>query len=229
MVAMGDSGSKDRQEVTFSTVPKAVISRLSLYLRELQQLLSEGKQTVRSGELGSRLGFTDAQVRKDLTYFGQFGYPGIGYRSEELVQAIRHILGTDIEWRVVIVGVGNLGQALLGYKGFSSQGFQIVAALDADPQKTGTIVEGIKIHALDDLAGLVKQHRVRLGMVAVPAPSAQSVVDQLVDAGIDGIVNFAPVTINLPDHVSHVGVDLASELEQITFAVAKRLQAQDNS
>ncbi len=225
---MGDSGSKDRQEVTFSTVPKAVISRLSLYLRELQQLLSEGKQTVRSGELGSRLGFTDAQVRKDLTYFGQFGYPGIGYRSEELVQAIRHILGTDIEWRVVIVGVGNLGQALLGYKGFSSQGFQIVAALDADPQKTGTIVEGIKIHALDDLAGLVKQHRVRLGMVAVPAPSAQSVVDQLVDAGIDGIVNFAPVTINLPDHVSHVGVDLASELEQITFAVAKRLQAQDN-
>jgi redox-sensing transcriptional repressor len=226
---MGDSGSKDRQEVTFSTVPKAVISRLSLYLRELQQLLSEGKQTVRSGELGSRLGFTDAQVRKDLTYFGQFGYPGIGYRSEELVQAIRHILGTDIEWRVVIVGVGNLGQALLGYKGFSSQGFQIVAALDADPQKTGTIVEGIKIHALDDLAGLVKQHRVRLGMVAVPAPSAQSVVDQLVDAGIDGIVNFAPVTINLPDHVSHVGVDLASELEQITFAVAKRLQAQDNS
>ncbi len=226
---MGDSGSKDRQEVTFSTVPKAVISRLSLYLRELQQLLSEGKQTVRSGELGSRLGFTDAQVRKDLTYFGQFGYPGIGYRSEELVQAIRHILGTDIEWRVVIVGVGNLGQALLGYKGFSSQGFQIVAALDADPQKTGTIVEGIKIHALDDLAGLVKQHRVRLGMVAVPAPSAQSVVDQLVDAGIDGIVYFAPVTINLPDHVSHVGVDLASELEQITFAVAKRLQAQDNS
>ncbi len=226
---MGDLGSKNRQEVAFSAVPKGGISRLSLYLRELQQLLSEGKQTVRSGELGSRLGFTDAQVRKDLTYFGQFGYPGIGYRSEELVQAIRHILGTDIEWRVVIVGVGNLGQALLGYKGFSSQGFQIVAALDADPQKTGTIVEGIKIHALDDLAGLVKQHRVRLGMVAVPAPSAQSVVDQLVDAGIDGIVNFAPVTINLPDHVSHVGVDLASELEQITFAVAKRLQAQDNS
>ena len=111
---MADSNPKDRQEITFSSVPKAVISRLSLYLRELQQLLGEGKQTVRSGELGNRLGFTDAQVRKDLTYFGQFGYPGIGYRSEELVQAIRHILGTDIEWRVVIVGIGNLGRALLG-------------------------------------------------------------------------------------------------------------------
>ena len=143
---MADSNPKDRQEITFSSVPKAVISRLSLYLRELQQLLGEGKQTVRSGELGNRLGFTDAQVRKDLTYFGQFGYPGIGYRSEELVQAIRHILGTDIEWRVVIVGIGNLGRALLGYKGFSSQGFQIVAALDTDKKKKGTVVELSLIH-----------------------------------------------------------------------------------
>lgn len=226
---MADSNPKDRQEITFSSVPKAVISRLSLYLRELQQLLGEGKQTVRSGELGNRLGFTDAQVRKDLTYFGQFGYPGIGYRSEELVQAIRHILGTDIEWRVVIVGIGNLGRALLGYKGFSSQGFQIVAALDTDKKKMGTVVEGVKIHSIDDLEKIVRQHRVRLGMVAVPAPAAQDVVDQLVAAGIDGIVNFAPVTINLPDHVSHVGVDLASELEQITFAVAKRLQSQSDS
>ena len=227
--AMGDSSRKVPEEVTFAAVPKAVVSRLSLYLRELQHLLSEGKQTVRSGELGNRLGFTDAQVRKDLTYFGQFGYPGIGYRSDELVQAIRHILGTDIEWRVVIIGIGNLGRALLGYKGFASQGFQIVAALDTDPQKTGTIVEGVEIHAIDDLEKVVRQHRVRLGMVAVPALAAQNVVDQLVEAGIDGIVNFAPVTINLPEHVSHVGVDLASELEQITFAVAKRLHAQHDS
>ena len=222
--SMADSTSKDRQEITFSSVPKAVVSRLSLYLRELQQLLGEGKQTVRSGELGKRLGFTDAQVRKDLTYFGQFGYPGIGYRSEELVQAIRHILGTDIEWRVVIVGIGNLGKALLGYKGFASQGFQIVAALDNDPKKMGTKLEGVKIHPITELKKVVRQHRARLGMVAVPAVAAQDVVDQLVDAGIDGIVNFAPVTINLPNHVSQVGVDLASELEQITFAVAKRLQ-----
>ena len=226
---MADSSSKDRQEITLSAVPKAVISRLSLYLRELQQLLGEGKQTVRSGELGKRLGFTDAQVRKDLTYFGQFGYPGIGYQSEELVQAIRHILGTDIEWRVVIVGIGNLGRALLGYKGFASQGFQIVAALDTDPKKTGTTVEGVKVHPIDELKKVVRQHRARLGMVAVPAVAAQDVVDQLVDAGIDGVVNFAPVTINLPTHVSHVGVDLASELEQITFAVAKRLQMQSDS
>ena len=188
---MANSNRKDAEEITLATVPKAVVSRLSLYLRELQQLLSEGKETVRSGELGSRLGFTDAQVRKDLTYFGQFGYPGIGYRSDELVQAIRQILGTDIEWRVVIVGIGNLGRALLGYKGFASQGFHIVAAVDADPDKMGTVVEGVEIHAIGELDKVVKQCRARLGMVAVPATAAQNVVDQLVEAGVEGIVNFA--------------------------------------
>ena len=226
---MANSNRKSDEEMTFAAVPKAVVSRLSLYLRELQQLLSEGKETVRSGELGSRLGFTDAQVRKDLTYFGQFGYPGIGYRTDELVQAIRQILGTDIEWRVVIVGIGNLGRALLGYKGFASQGFQIVAAVDADPKKAGLKVEGVEVHPIEQLGKIVKRCRARLGMVAVPAAAAQNVVDQLVEAGVEGIVNFAPMTINLPEHVSHVGVDLASELEQITFAVAKRWHAQQQS
>ncbi|HJN66148.1 MAG TPA: redox-sensing transcriptional repressor Rex, partial [Pirellulales bacterium] len=165
------------------------------------------------------------QVRKDLAYFGQFGYPGIGYRTDELGQAIRHILGTDVEWRVVIVGIGNLGRALLGYKGFARQGFEIVAALDSDKKKSGSVVEGVEVHSVDRLDEIVKRYKIRLGMVAVPAPAAQSVADQLVAAGIEGIVNFAPVTINLPDHVSKVGVDLAIELEQISFTVAKRLHA----
>ena len=219
---MSDSKRKTSDTGSASAVPKAVVSRLSLYLRELQHLQNEGHETISSGDLGSRLGFTDAQVRKDLAYFGQFGYPGIGYRTEELVPAIRRILGTDIQWQVVIIGIGNLGQALMGYKGFPQQGFHIVAALDADPAKSGIEVEGIEVRPVSELDEIVKRHGVRLGMVAVPASEAQSVADQLVAAGVDGIVNFAPVTINLPPHVSHIGVDLAIELEQIAFSVAQR-------
>src|SRR3990170_5524637 len=116
-------------------VPKAVINRLSLYLRELQHLLRNGKATISSNQLGRLLGFNDAQVRKDLACFGHFGHPGIGYRCEELAAAIRRILGTDRVWTVALFGVGNLGRALLGYKGFAAKGFQIVAALDDDPRK----------------------------------------------------------------------------------------------
>ena len=219
---MADSNRKNPDAANATVVPKAVISRLSLYLRELQHLQNEGHNRISSVEVGSRLGVTDAQVRKDLTYFGQFGYPGIGYRTEELIPAIRRILGTDIQWRVAIVGIGNLGRALMGYKGFPQQGFQIVAALDADPGKTGIKVEGVEVRPFSELDQIVKRHGIRLGMVAVPSSEAQLVADQLVAAGVEGIVNFAPVTINLPREVSHIGVDLAIELEQIAFSVAQR-------
>jgi len=211
---------KKSQPPTAADVPKAVINRLSLYLRELQRLVRSGKETTNSQELGSLLGFTDAQVRKDLAYFGQFGYPGIGYRCDELVSAIRAILGTDQVWSVVMVGVGNLGRALLGYKGFTQQGFRIVAAFDTDEEKVGQSIDEVPVHPLDDLADVVSRHSIRLGMIAVPAAAAQSVADRLVAAGIEGIVNFAPVTINLPEKVSRVGVDLAIELEQLSFSVA---------
>lgn len=207
---------------TAADVPKAVINRLSLYLRELQRLVRSGKETTSSQELGSLLGFTDAQVRKDLAYFGQFGYPGIGYRCDELVGAIRVILGTDHEWSVVMVGVGNLGRALLGYNGFVQQGFRVVAAFDTDKAMVGQSIEGVPVYRLDDLADVVRRGSIRLGMIAVPARSAQSVADQLVAAGVEGIVNFAPVTISLPEEVSRVGVDLAIELEQLSFSVAKK-------
>ena len=202
-------------------VPKVVINRLSLYLRELQRLVRSGKDTTNSQELGNLLGFTDAQVRKDLAYFGQFGYPGIGYRCDELVDAIRGILGTDQVWSVVMVGVGNLGRALLGYQGFVEQGFRIVAAFDTDRTKVGSTIEGIPVYHLDDLGDISEREAIRLGMIAVPSHAAQSVADNLVAAGIEGIVNFAPVTINLPEHVSRVGIDLAIELEQLSFSVVK--------
>src|SRR5262245_6534664 len=204
-------------------VPKAVVSRLSLYLRELQHLVRDGHETTSSTQLGKLLGFTDTQVRKDLAYFGQFGYPGIGYRCSELIAAIKGILGTNQPWPLAIVGLGNLGRALMGYKGFQHQGFQIVAAFDVDPAKVGKSVEGIPVHHLDDITQIVAQYQIRLAIVAVPSPSAQKVADALASAGIEGILNFAPVTLNLPKQVRTVGVDLAIELEQLSFAVVNQL------
>lgn len=203
-------------------VPKAVVNRLSLYLRELQHLVRGGHETTSSSHLGGLLGFTDAQVRKDLAYFGHFGYPGIGYRCDELMGAIRRILGTDRGWSVAMIGTGNLGRALLGYRGFGSQNFKIVAAFDVDPHKVGGQIEGVPIYHLDRLAEVVGQHKIKLGMIVVPAPAAQSVADKLIEAGIEGIVNFAPVTLVVPPEISLVGVDLAVELEQLSFAVASR-------
>jgi len=206
-----------------ATVPKVVVSRLSLYLRELQRLQAAGQETISSGQLGTLLGFSDAQVRKDLGFFGQFGYPGVGYRCEELIRAMRDILGTNQSWNVAMVGVGNLGQALLGYRGFGRQNFTIVAAFDADPAKVGQTVQGLTIQPVEDLPETVRDKQVRLGMIVVPAQRAQEAADLLVAAGVEGIVNFAPVTLTLPPHVQNVGVDLAIELEQLSFAVTSKL------
>ena len=203
-------------------VPKAVVSRLSLYLRELQLLLREGQATVSSSQLGQLLGFTDAQVRKDLAYFGHFGHPGIGYRCDELVAAIRSILGTDREWTIAMVGVGNLGRALLGYRGFSSQGFRIVAAFDQDPARVNQTIEGVDVYPMMRLDEIIRAKDISFGMLAVPAAAAQGVADVLVAAGVSGVLNFAPVTLSLPPGVSLVGVDLATELERLSFSVANR-------
>lgn len=203
-------------------VPKAVVTRLSLYLRELEVLLASEQETVSSRQLGKLLGCTDAQVRKDFAYFGQFGYPGIGYRTEEIVQALRHILGTDQSWPTVMIGAGNLGSALLGYRGFQKRGFEIVALLDNAESKIGNVIEGLAVQSTDLLPQIVKQHRVSLGMIVVPASVAQTVADQLVATGITGILNFAPASLHLPPGVSVVSVDLAIELEQLAFAVRSR-------
>ena len=206
-----------------ASVPKVVVSRLSLYLRELQRLQAAGQQTISSSQLGTLLGFSDAQVRKDLGFFGQCGYPGVGYRCDELIRAMRDILGTNHPWPVVMVGVGNLGQALLGYRGFGRQNFSIQAAFDADPAKVGQTIQGIRIQHIDELPDVVKEKGIRLGMIVVPAERAQEAADRLVAAGIEGIVNFAPVTLTLLPHVQSVSVDLAIELEQLSFAVTNKL------
>jgi redox-sensing transcriptional repressor len=206
------------------TVPKAVVSRLSLYLRELQRFVRGGGTTINSSQLGEILGITAAQVRKDFACFGQFGYPGIGYRCEELIAVIRGILGTDRIWPVALVGCGNLGQALLGYRGFGRQGFSVVLAFDSNPTMVGRTIGGLTIRDLSNLADDLAEYSVRMAILAVPASAAQQVVTQLVDAGITGILNFAPVTLSVPDMVTVAEVDLAIELEQLSFAVVKQLE-----
>ena len=180
--------------------------------------------TISSTKLGRRLGFTASQVRKDFAYFGQFGYPGIGYKCEELVTKIRSILGTDRTWPVVLVGCGNLGQALLGYRGFSTQGFQVVAAVDVDESLVGQEIEGIEIERLADLAEIVQLKNIRVAMLAVPAKAADAAVEAILQAGIVGILNFAPVTLALPKNIGLVEVDLARELEQLAFSVLQKEQ-----
>lgn len=211
----------EKKDSSDASVPQAVVSRLSLYLRELQQLLRAGEETTSSTQLGRALGFTDAQVRKDLAFFGAFGYPGLGYRCEELIAEIKRILGTDRRWPVVIVGIGNLGRALLGYRGFRQQGFEVVAAFDSDQSVVGRTIEGTPVHHIDELKVFASQNEVRLGVVAVPAASAQEVADFLVESGVEGLLNFSPVTLD-DSNVSVVSVDLAIELEQLTFTVVNR-------
>lgn len=207
-----------------SGAPKAVVNRLSLYLRELQHLVRDGRDTVSSTQLGTLLGFTDAQVRKDLAYFGQFGYPGIGYRCDELITKVKGILGTDRSWPVALIGLGNLGRALLGYKGFGNQGFRIVAAFDVDPGKVGRELEGVPVYHLDDLEQIVREQEIKIGVIAVPAAAAAEVAEKLVSAGIDGVLNFAPVTIPSNESVNVQGVDLAIEMEQLCYNVVRRQQ-----
>jgi redox-sensing transcriptional repressor len=198
---------------------RASVQRFSLYLRNLERWSADGLQVVSSSQLGDALGINDAQVRKDLAYLGSLGQPGIGYYTRELITALRHRLGVDRTWGAVVIGVGNLARALLRYRGFTEQGFQFVALFDADPQKIGQTIEGIEVHAPEKLAEIITATKAELAVVAVPAETAQQAADALVAAGIKGILNFAPIMLKLPPHVSLVAVDLAVQLEQLAFLV----------
>lgn len=206
-----------------ASIPRATISRLFLYLRELQQLARAGKATVRSSSLGEKLGLDDSQVRRDLHSLGVSGRPGVGYATSELMQAIRHVLGTDRSWGVILVGVGHLGQALLGYRGFGQQGFHVLAAFDIDPSKIGTKVMGLKIQPLEKLESQLLGLDVQLAIVAVPANQAQEVTERLARAGIPGVLNFAPLNLR-PNLATQcvVNVDLAMELQRLAFDVVSR-------
>jgi len=198
---------------------RATVGRLSLYLRRLEGFLRDGILKVSSGQLGETLGITDAQVRKDLTHLGHLGQPGIGYPVRELMDAIRRVLGIDRDWMVVLVGVGNLARALLRYRGFQQRGFRIVALFDTDSAKVGQSVDGLTVHAPEAMAEVIAATGAELGVIAVPSEAAQPVADALVNAGIRGVLNFAPVVLRLPENVSLVSVDLTVQLEQLAFLV----------
>lgn len=203
-------------------IPAPAIKRLSLYLRHLEDCESQGERTISSRQLGETLNLTDAQVRKDLAYFGPFGHPGIGYRVTDLIGQIRHILGTDRTWKVIIVGAGNLGRALAAYRGFVKKGFDLVAIFDIDDAKVGELLPGneaLTTRPAFEMVALIDRESVRMGILAVPASCAQQVADQMIQAGIKGILNFAPIMLNVPDDVAVAGVDLAVYLEQLSFQV----------
>jgi redox-sensing transcriptional repressor len=205
--------------VSEARLSRASVGRLSLYLRRLETLVSEGATKVSSGMLGEPLGVTDAQVRKDLASLGNLGHPGIGYAAPELAAAIRRTLGIDREWRVALVGVGNLARALLRYPGFLNRGFRIVALFDSDLAKVGQHVDNLEVYAPEQMPKVIAATAAELGLLSVPAQASQVVADALVAAGIRGLLNFAPGVLRLPANVSVVSVDLTFQLEQLAFLV----------
>lgn len=198
-------------------VPEGAVERLCDYLRVLTMLDRKGQQTASSDEIGGWAGVKASQVRKDLSYFGEFGRRGLGYDVEQLRVHIRDILGVQRQRPTIVVGIGNLGSALACYPGFESHGFQIVALFDSDPRRVGYKVSGMKIHPMMDLAPVVREHHAEIALLTVPEQAAQEVAEKVVAAGIRAIVNFAPVLLALPAEVNLRNVDLARELETLCF------------
>ena len=210
-----------RSHFKIPKIPEMTVRRLSVYTRCLQQLEEDGVKTVSSQELAERFNFNSAQVRKDLAYFGEFGVRGIGYYVAGLKAELQKILGLDREWPVALVGLGNLGAALFHYKGFSKQGFRIVAVFDDDPAKAGNTVDGVPIMPMRDLPKETKARNLQIAIVAVPAESAQAVTEKLTAAGIKAILNFAPGRIRAAKEVRLKNVDLSIELESLSFYLAQ--------
>lgn len=202
-------------------IPKAAGQRLSFYLRELERLHNLETETISSEQIGEILGITSSQVRKDLALFGQFGLPGLGYNVAGLATELRKIIGRDKVWNVMLVGCGNLGNALARHKSFKVSGFNIAAAFDSSESKTGKRLGHLKIQPMNQIPSAIKKKGISIAIIAVPAPSAQKIADNLAKAGIKGILNFAPISLTVPKNVKLVNVDLAVQLEQLIFSMAR--------
>jgi redox-sensing transcriptional repressor len=200
-----------------SGIPEATVARLPVYLRVLSGLADAGIATVSSDALASAAGVGPAKLRKDLSHLGSYGTRGVGYDVEYLVYQISRALGLTQHYRVVIVGVGNLGHALANYAGFATRGFQIAALVDADPRRAGESVNGLEIHHLDELETLIKEHEIAIGVIATPASAAQDVCDRLVASGVTSVLNFAPSLLSVPNGVDVRKVDLSIELQILAF------------
>ena len=203
----------------YHRIPDETIRRLPLYLRELQVLMNDGQSTVRSSEFAANLGISSPQIRKDLSYFGGFGTPGVGYDAKKLLRQLRNILKLRSTHKTALVGVGDLGSALLGYSGFSQLGFEIVAAFD--PKKVGSIKNNVTVEDISKL-GTLKKRDIRLAIIAVPPNAAQQTADKLVEVGVVGILNFAPCYLTVPKKVKLINIDIAMDIARLPYYLPRK-------
>ncbi|MGH7352495.1 MAG: redox-sensing transcriptional repressor Rex [Candidatus Methylomirabilales bacterium] len=213
------------QRLARHRIPERAITRLSIYLRCLEELLADGTLAVSSQQLAKRFGLNSAQVRKDLAYFGQFGVRGLGYYTGELKGNLERILGLTQQWEVALVGLGNLGSALLNYRGFQQRGFRLAAAFDNDAGKVGMRIGRVPVFDVERIVPILKRRRIKMAVIAVPAAAAQAVTDQLVAAGVNAILNFAPTQLSVPKRVKVQNVDLSVMLKTLSFYMTRSARA----
>jgi redox-sensing transcriptional repressor len=219
---MAKADDLDSETTAVGETRRAATLRLSLYLRQLERLERIGRARVSSKELAEPLGLSAAQIRKDLAYFGHFGQAGVGYEVAVLQSSLRGVLGVDRPWNAALIGVGNLGRALLGYRGFVDRGFRIRAIFDRDPALASKRFHGLEVRGLNDLKRLVPKLQLELAILAVPADAAQEVANRAIKAGVVGLLSFAPTAISAPASVAVVSVDLGLQLEQLAFRVSQQ-------
>jgi redox-sensing transcriptional repressor len=198
-------------------IPDIIIGRLPVYLRALQQLSEKGILTTSSQELGEIIGISAAQIRKDISQFGEFGKQGTGYSVPFLIERLRDILKVDRVWEVVIVGMGDIGHALARYQGFSNRGFHVNMVFDNDPKKIGQKVGEYEIMDTATMAEKLRQNKIKIAMLTVPATAAQEMADQLVKAGVRAILNYAPTSLNVPSNVRVQYIDPVAHLQRMTY------------
>lgn len=202
-------------------IPDIVIGRLPLYLRALTRLKQEGKDVTSSHELGKRLDISSAQIRKDLSHFGGFGKQGTGYQIEYLIEKLQQVLQVNTEWSVAVIGAGNLGNAIANYRGFNYRGFRIACVFDADPEIIGTSIGEFAVQSQDVMSEYIKEHNIKIAMLAVPAEFAQDVANTLIEAGVRAILNYAPINIIVPDTVQVQYIDPVTHLQHMTYYLSQ--------
>jgi redox-sensing transcriptional repressor len=205
------------QPVNKSSIPAATVPRLSQYLRKLQEIQSRGTATISSRQLAEEVGTNSAQIRKDLSYFGEFGIRGVGYDVDRLITELRKCLGLDRAWNVIIIGSGKLGTALALYRGFEKQGFNLIGMFDADPGVVGKDRGAGPVMPVDDLERFLHDHEVHIAIVTTPAEAAQAVIDRVVSAGVPSVLNFAPIRATSEEPAILRQVDLSTELMILSF------------
>ena len=200
-------------------VPDIVVGRLPQYLRSLQRMAAHGRQVTSSQEMGERLGISAAQIRKDLSQFGEFGKQGTGYHIPYLIEQLQQILHVEHEWDVVVVGAGDIGSAVARYKGFANRGFKVAMVFDSDPAKIGCQVGSFTVQDAAQMVEAIQAAGIKVAMIASPAMAAQEVANQLVEAGIKGILNYAPISINVPPEVRVQYIDPSLHLQRMTYYI----------